>query len=183
MGRRSDPMVGRGDRTTNRTLMAGGPRNVMSVRITQQRWTTHSEIVQKNATFVANSYHRRRRKAGRRPEASLRFRFINAGKKGTRSRLRFGGPAYQGRRRRLRCSNLAAPRFEGLSRPQNDVLFRNSLGGGVQSSPPWELLGQVDELGNFGPELGLGAHRRTALQSHDSLAVLKFTNSGAQAPD
>jgi len=75
------------------------------------------------------------------------------------------------------------PRFEGLSRPQNDVLFRNSLGGGVQSSPPWELLGQVDELGNFGPELGLGAHRRTALQSHDSLAVLKFTNSGAQAPD
>ena len=47
MGRRSDPMVGRGDRTTNRTLMAGGPRNVMSVRITQQRWTTHSEIVQK----------------------------------------------------------------------------------------------------------------------------------------
>lgn len=75
------------------------------------------------------------------------------------------------------------PRFEGLSRPQNDVLFRYSLGGGVQSSRSWEPLGPIDELGNFGPELSLGAHRRTALQSQDSPAVLKFTHSGAQAPD
>jgi hypothetical protein len=75
------------------------------------------------------------------------------------------------------------PRFEGLSRPQNDVLFRYSLGGGVQSSRSWEPLGPVDELGNFGPELSLGAHLRTTLQSQDTIAVVKFTHSGAQAPD
>ena len=75
------------------------------------------------------------------------------------------------------------PRFQELSRSQNDVLFRYSLGGGVQSSRDWEPLGPVDELGNFGPELSLGAHLRTTLQSHDTLAVVKFTHSGAQAPD
>lgn len=75
------------------------------------------------------------------------------------------------------------PRFEGLSRSQNDILFRYSLGGGVQSSRSWEPLGPVDELGNFGPELSLGALLRTTLPPQDTLAVVKFTHSGAQAPD
>lgn len=75
------------------------------------------------------------------------------------------------------------PGFERFSQPQNDILFRYSLGGGVQLSQAWEPLGPVDELGNFGPELSLGTHLRTTLNSKDTIAVVKFTHSGAQAPD
>ena len=75
------------------------------------------------------------------------------------------------------------PGFAQFSQPRNDILFRYSLGGGIQSSRAWEPLGPVDKLGNFGPELSLGAHLRTKLSSKDSIAVVKFTHSGAQAPD
>jgi inosine/guanosine/xanthosine phosphorylase family protein len=53
----------------------------------------------------------------------------------------------------------------------------------VQLSEAWEPLGPVDKLGNFGPELSLGAHLRKTLTSQDPIAVVKFTHSGAQAPD
>jgi hypothetical protein len=75
------------------------------------------------------------------------------------------------------------PGFAQFSKPRNDILFSYSLGGGIQSSRAWEPLGPVDELGNFGPELSLGAHLRTTLSAQDSIAVVKFTHSGAQAPD
>ena len=75
------------------------------------------------------------------------------------------------------------PGFAQFSKPRNDILFSYSLGGGIQSSRAWEPLGPVDELGNFGPELSLGAHLRTTLSPQDSIAVVKFTHSGAQAPD
>ncbi len=75
------------------------------------------------------------------------------------------------------------PGFEKLAQDQNNILFRYSLGGGVQASSDWEPLGVVSELGNFGPELGFGAHLRKSLDAKDGVAVIKFTHSGAQGPD
>lgn len=73
--------------------------------------------------------------------------------------------------------------FKELTKPQRQILFRYSLGGGVQTSRQWEPLGPVDDLGNFGPELSFGAHLRGILPSEDTLAIVKFTHSGAQGPD
>lgn len=73
--------------------------------------------------------------------------------------------------------------FATLARSQNDILFRYSLGGGVRSSTGWEPLGPVDFLGNFGPELSLGANLKSSLNAKDGIAVVKFTHSGAQSPD
>ena len=70
-----------------------------------------------------------------------------------------------------------------LAQPQNDVLFRYSLGGGVQNSKNGEPLGPVSALGNFGPELSLGAQLRKSLPASEGIALLKFTHSGAQGPD
>jgi len=75
------------------------------------------------------------------------------------------------------------PGFEPLTKPQEPVLYRYSLGGGVQASRSWEPLGPVDELGNFGPELSFGARLRKSLDGPDGIALVKFTHSGAQAPD
>jgi len=73
--------------------------------------------------------------------------------------------------------------FENLSKPQKEILFRYSLGGGNQVSSNWEALGPVDNLGNFGPELSFGARLRRTLPMEDTIAVVKFTHSGAQGPD
>jgi hypothetical protein len=75
------------------------------------------------------------------------------------------------------------PGFENLTKPQKEILFRYSLGGGTQSSQNWEALGPVDGLGNFGPELSFGAYLRRTLHTEDTIAVVKFTHSGAQGPD
>jgi hypothetical protein len=75
------------------------------------------------------------------------------------------------------------PGFENLTQPQKEILFRYSLGGGTQSSQNWEALGPVDRLGNFGPELSFGAYLRRTLHTEDTIAVVKFTHSGAQGPD
>jgi len=73
--------------------------------------------------------------------------------------------------------------FQGLTKPQKDILFRYSLGGGVTKSTDWEPLGPVDDLGNFGPELSLGAALRSRIPTDEGIAILKFTHSGAQGPD
>ncbi len=73
--------------------------------------------------------------------------------------------------------------FEPLASPQQDVLFRYSLGGGVKISRTWEPLAPVDFLGNFGPELSFGARLRKSLDGKEGLAIVKFTHSGAQGPD
>lgn len=70
-----------------------------------------------------------------------------------------------------------------LARDRSDVLFRYSLGGGVQVSRGWEPLGPTSELGNFGPELSLGARLRASVPASEGVAILKFTHSGAQGPD
>lgn len=70
-----------------------------------------------------------------------------------------------------------------LAQPQNEVLFRYTLGGGFQSSRNWEPLGPVSELGNVGPELSLGAQLRKTLPASEGIALLKFTHSGAQGLD
>jgi hypothetical protein len=73
--------------------------------------------------------------------------------------------------------------FEALVRNQENVLFQYSLGGGVKVSRAWEPLGPVDYLGNFGPELSLGARLRKSIDGKEGLAIVKFTHSGAQGPD
>lgn len=80
-----------------------------------------------------------------------------------------------------RISQVAG--FESLDAAQNDVIFRYSLGGGVRVSRGWEPLGPVDDLGNFGPELSLGARLRKAVGGREGIAIVKFTHSGAQSPD
>ncbi len=73
--------------------------------------------------------------------------------------------------------------FESMAKDQDRVLYRYSLGGGVKKSSDWEPLGPVDFLGNFGPELSFGARLRKSLDANSGIAILKFTHSGAQAPD
>jgi hypothetical protein len=75
------------------------------------------------------------------------------------------------------------PGFEPLAQDQQDILYRYSLGGGVRISSKWEPLGPIDHLGNFGPELSLGAYLRKSLGTKDGIAIVKFTHSGAQGPD
>ncbi|MBC7967715.1 MAG: hypothetical protein H7Z17_17515 [Fuerstia sp.] len=76
-----------------------------------------------------------------------------------------------------------APGFETLTNDQDRVLYRYSLGGGVQVSSGWEPLGPTGFLGNFGPELSFGARLRKSIAMHDGIAIVKFTHSGAQMPD
>jgi hypothetical protein len=75
------------------------------------------------------------------------------------------------------------PGYEPLTKDQNQVLYRYSLGGGVKASSDWEPLGPVDFLGNFGPELSFGARLRKSLDAKEGVAIVKFTHSGAQGPD
>ena len=75
------------------------------------------------------------------------------------------------------------PEFVALTKDQDKVLFRYSLGGGVRTSPDWERLGPVDFLGSFGPELSFGASLRKAVDANEGIAIVKFTHSGAQGPD
>ena len=75
------------------------------------------------------------------------------------------------------------PGFESLKNDQSNVLFRYSIGGGVQSSSGWQPLGPVSDLGNFGPELSFGARLKKSLAANEAVAVIKFTHSGAQGPD
>jgi hypothetical protein len=81
-------------------------------------------------------------------------------------------------------SEMAAyPKYESLIKDQDDVLFRYALGGGVKKSSGWEPLGVLDHLGNFGPELSLGARLRKSIDAGQGVAIVKFTHSGAQGPD
>ena len=73
--------------------------------------------------------------------------------------------------------------FKTLVAPQENILFRYSLGGGFKKSRSWEPLGPMDFLGNFGPELSFGARLRRAFPAQEGLAIVKFTHSGAQGPD
>ena len=77
----------------------------------------------------------------------------------------------------------ASPTSAKLTAPQQNVLFRYSIGGGNQVSSDWEPLHVVSKLGNFGPELSLGVTLRAQLPATDGLAIIKFTHSGAQIPD
>ena len=73
--------------------------------------------------------------------------------------------------------------FESLANPQNEILYRYSLGGGFKVSQSWQPLGPVDYLGNFGPELSFGKTLRDSPVSKEGIAIVKFTHSGAQGPD
>ncbi len=75
------------------------------------------------------------------------------------------------------------PANEHLVQDQEKIAYRYSLGGGVKVSSPWEPLGPVDFLGNFGPELSFGAQLRKSVDAKDGIAIVKFTHSGAQGPD
>jgi len=77
----------------------------------------------------------------------------------------------------------AFPEYESLRKDQDNILFRYSLGGGVTASKNWEPLGLTGFLGNFGPELTFGAELRKEISPEEGLAIVKFTDSGAQGPD
>ena len=77
----------------------------------------------------------------------------------------------------------ASPNSVKLAAPQQTISYRYSLGGGAEISNDWEPLHVVSKLGNFGPELSLGATLRAQLPATDGLAIVKFTHSGAQLPD
>lgn len=77
----------------------------------------------------------------------------------------------------------ASPKLATLAAPQQNILYRYSLGAGAEISNDWEPLRVVSKLGNFGPELSLGATLRAQLPATDGLAIIKFTHSGAQLPD
>ena len=70
-----------------------------------------------------------------------------------------------------------------LAKPDERVLYRYSIGGGVQTSTSWEPLAPVSTLGTFGPELSLGKRLRENIPITNGIAILKFTHSGAQIPD
>jgi len=74
-------------------------------------------------------------------------------------------------------------RFKTLDRDQTDVLYQYSLGGGVRQSVDWEPLGPCGYLGNFGPELSFGRAVKKTLEKNQTLAIYKFTHSGAQSID
>ncbi|HYW80051.1 MAG TPA: sialate O-acetylesterase [Thermoguttaceae bacterium] len=74
-------------------------------------------------------------------------------------------------------------RFATLDQDQNDVLFQYSLGGGVTQSRGWEPLGPTGYLSNFGPELSFGRAVKQTLAKDETLAIYKFTHSGAQSID
>ena len=74
-------------------------------------------------------------------------------------------------------------RFKALERDQEDVLYQYSLGGGVRRSLNWEPLGPTGYLSNFGPELSFGWAVKKTLAKGQTLAIYKFTHSGAQSID
>ena len=73
--------------------------------------------------------------------------------------------------------------FETLARDQKDVLYQYSLGGGVRESVNWEPLGPCGYLNNFGPELSFARAVKKTLKTNETLAIYKFTHSGAQSID
>ena len=74
-------------------------------------------------------------------------------------------------------------KYKTLSADQTDVLYQYSLGGGVKASTNWEPLGPSGYLSNFGPELSFGAAVKKTLAKNETLAIYKFTHSGAQSID
>ena len=74
-------------------------------------------------------------------------------------------------------------KFKTLAGDQKDVLYQYSLGGGVKESRAWEPLGPTGYLSNFGPELSFGRAVKKTLKKNETLAIYKFTHSGAQSID
>ena len=74
-------------------------------------------------------------------------------------------------------------RFKTLAGDQKDVLYQYSLGGGIRQSLKWEPLGATGYLSNFGPELSFGRAVKKTLEKNETLAIYKFTHSGAQSID
>jgi hypothetical protein len=81
-------------------------------------------------------------------------------------------------------SQIAAfSKYKALAGDQKDVLYQYSLGGGVKESASFEPLGPAGYLSNFGPELSFGAAVKKTLKKNETLAIYKFTHSGAQSID
>ena len=74
-------------------------------------------------------------------------------------------------------------KFKTLAGDQKDVLYQYSLGGGVKESRNWEPLGATGYLSNFGPELSFARAVKKTLKKNETLAIYKFTHSGAQSID
>ncbi len=75
------------------------------------------------------------------------------------------------------------PKYKALAGDQKDVLYQYSFGGGVMASKNFEPLGPTGYLCNFGPELSFGAAVKKTLKKNQTLAIYKYTHSGAQSID
>lgn len=62
------------------------------------------------------------------------------------------------------------------------ALFQFNLGK-VTRSEQWQLLGPIDYLGNFGPELTFGRKIIPTMKNNEVAAIFKFTDSGSQSLD
>jgi hypothetical protein len=70
---------------------------------------------------------------------------------------------------------------EALAKPNNQIAFRYSIGGGFKTSKGWVPLGPAGFYDTFGPELSLG--RTLQGKVGGNIAIAKFTHSGSQIND
>ncbi len=73
------------------------------------------------------------------------------------------------------------PGGAGLVKDNPRIAFRQSVGGGIKTSPDWEPLGFAGLHGTFGPELSFGASLARGFRGN--IAIAKFTHSGSQTND
>jgi hypothetical protein len=70
---------------------------------------------------------------------------------------------------------------EALSRDNERIAYKYSIGGGYKTSIGWEPLGPAGFYGTFGPELAFG--RTLQGKMAGNIAIAKFTHSGSQIND
>ena len=73
------------------------------------------------------------------------------------------------------------PGGKRLAKPDPDVPFRYSIGGGVHTSGDWEPLAPAGLYDDFGPELSFAATLSRELDGQ--IALAKFTHGGSQIID
>lgn len=68
-----------------------------------------------------------------------------------------------------------------ISKNNDSILYKYSLGGGYKAADKWEHMGVVDYYETFGPELSFSHKLQNA--GVKNIAILKFTHSGSQIID
>ena len=77
---------------------------------------------------------------------------------------------------------LTEEKDKELLKPNDQIPFKYSLGGGYKVSDGWEPLAPAGFYDTFGPELSFGAWMKGRLKN-ENIAIAKFTHSGSQIID